>query len=93
MRLHDGAADHEPYPENIGLDRSEGLERLGSHGIAEAKQARLMGALDEIDGRFGRGAAVTAPKDFRREWKLRSEMRSPAWTTSIADVPTVAARR
>jgi nucleotidyltransferase/DNA polymerase involved in DNA repair len=55
------------------------------------KRDRLMGALDEINGRFGKWTAVTASQGFRREWKLRSEMRSPAWTTSIAEVPTVQA--
>jgi DNA polymerase V len=55
------------------------------------KRARLMGALDEINGRFGRWTAVTASLGFKREWKLRSEMRSPSWTTSIAEVPTVKA--
>jgi DNA polymerase V len=55
------------------------------------KRARLMGALDEINGRFGRWTAVTASQGFKREWKLRSEMRSPSWTTSIAEVPTVRA--
>jgi DNA polymerase V len=55
------------------------------------KRDRLMNALDEINGRFGKWTAVTASQGFRREWKLRSEMRSPAWTTSIAEVPTVRA--
>ncbi len=55
------------------------------------KRDRLMGALDEINGRFGKWTAVTASQGFRREWKLRSAMRSPSWTTSIADVPTVRA--
>ncbi len=56
------------------------------------KRARLMGALDEINGRFGKWTTVTASQGFKREWKLRSEMRSPSWTTSIAEVPTVTAR-
>jgi len=56
------------------------------------KRARLMGALDDINGRLGKWTAVTASQGFRREWKLRSEMRSPAWTTSITEVPTVQAR-
>lgn len=56
------------------------------------KRARLMGALDDINGRFGKWTAVTASQGFKREWKLRSEMRSPAWTTSITEVPTVRAR-
>ncbi len=56
-----------------------------------AKRDRLMGALDAINGKFGTWTAVTATQGFKREWKLRSEMRSPAWTTRIADVPTVRA--
>jgi len=53
------------------------------------KRTRLMGALDKINGRFGKWTAVTALQGFKREWRLRSEMRSPAWTTSINDVPIV----
>jgi hypothetical protein len=56
-----------------------------------AKHDRLMGALDAIKGRFGTWTAVTASQGFKREWKMRSEMRSPAWTTNIPDVPTVPA--
>jgi DNA polymerase V len=55
------------------------------------KRARLMGVLDNINGKFGKWTAVTASQGFKREWKLRSEMRSPAWTTSITEVPTVRA--
>jgi len=50
-----------------------------------------MDALDDIDGRFGKWTAVTASQGFKREWKLRSEMRSPAWTTNINEMPTVRA--
>ncbi|PTM45465.1 DNA polymerase V [Sphingomonas aerolata] len=56
-----------------------------------AKRDRLMGALDAINAKFGTWTAVTATQGFKREWKLRSEMRSPAWTTKIADVPMVRA--
>jgi hypothetical protein len=56
------------------------------------KRARLIGALDEINGRFGKWTTVTASQGFKREWKLRSAMRLPSWTTSIAEVPTVTAR-
>jgi nucleotidyltransferase/DNA polymerase involved in DNA repair len=56
-----------------------------------AKRGRLMGALDAINGKYGTWTAVTGTQGFKREWKLRSEMRSPAWTTKIADVPTVRA--
>jgi nucleotidyltransferase/DNA polymerase involved in DNA repair len=55
------------------------------------KRDRLMAALDDINGRFGTWTAVTASQGFKREWKARSVMRSPAWTTDIAQVPTVRA--
>ncbi|MBD8736256.1 DUF4113 domain-containing protein [Sphingomonas sp. CFBP 13706] len=34
-----------------------------------------------------------ASQGFKREWKIRFKMRSPAWTTDIAQVPTVRALR
>lgn len=55
------------------------------------KRGRLMAALDEINGRYGKWTAVTASQGFRREWKLRAESRSPAWTTRLDEVPTVRA--
>ncbi|BCA58151.1 Y-family DNA polymerase [Sphingomonas sp. HMP6] len=55
------------------------------------RRDRLMSALDEINGRFGSWTAVTASRGFSREWRVRSEMRSPAWTTDLADVPRVRA--
>ncbi|MHA0329544.1 DUF4113 domain-containing protein [Sphingomonas melonis] len=33
--------------------------------------------------------AVPAAQGFRREWRMRAENRSPAWTTRIEDVPVV----
>ena len=55
------------------------------------KRDRLMGALDEINTRFGKFSATTASQGFKRQWKMRSEMKSPAWTTDIRDVPRVRA--
>jgi DNA polymerase V len=55
------------------------------------KRDRLMTALDDINGRFGSWTAVTASQGFKREWKARSLMRSPAWTTDILQVPTARA--
>jgi hypothetical protein len=48
----------------------------------------------KIDGVSFSGEGISGKRSLghRREWKLRSEMRSPAWTTNIAEVPTVLAR-
>ncbi len=81
------------------LGYSDNLEDLASADVrprtlvegGTEKRARLMGALDDINGRFVKWTAVTASQKFRGEWKLRSEMRSPAWTTCITDVPSVRA--
>jgi DNA polymerase V len=55
------------------------------------KRDRLMGALDSVNSRFGRFAAVPATQGFKRDWKMRADMKSPAWTTRIEDVPRVRA--
>jgi DNA polymerase V len=55
------------------------------------KRNRLMGALDSVNSRFGRFAAVPATQGFKRDWKMRADMKSPAWTTRIEDVPRVRA--
>ena len=55
------------------------------------KRGRLMEALDAVNGRFGRFTAVPATQGFKRDWKMRAEMKSPAYTTRIAEVPTVTA--
>lgn len=56
------------------------------------RRARLMTALDEVNGRFGRFTAVPGVQGFRRGWTARAESRSPAWTTRIEEVPVVSAR-
>jgi len=55
------------------------------------KRDRLMGALDSVNSRFGRFAAIPATQGFKRDWKMRADMKSPAWTTRIEDVPRVRA--
>lgn len=55
------------------------------------KRSRLMIALDQVNGRFGKFTAVPAAQGFKREWSARSEARSPNYTTRIADVPLVRA--
>lgn len=55
------------------------------------RRDRLMAALDDVNGRFGKFTAVTAGQGFKRQWRLRSDMKSPSWTTSIAELPIVRA--
>ena len=55
------------------------------------RRDRLMGALDDINGRFGRCTAVPGTQGFKRPWQMRATAKSPCWTTRIEDVPRVKA--
>lgn len=57
-----------------------------------ARRARLMHAVDQINSRFGRMTVVPGSQGFRRPWTMRAEMKSPAWTTRIDELPIVTAR-
>ena len=55
------------------------------------RRERLMSALDSVNGKYGRMTVVPAAQGFERKWKMRADMKSPAWTTKITDVPSVRA--
>lgn len=62
-------------------------------GDAEGR-GRLMSSLDELNGRFGRGTVMLASaglKGDKRAFSMRQERRTPAYTTCLADMPTVRA--
>ena len=56
-----------------------------------AQRERLMAAIDDINGKFGRMTVVPGSQGFKRSWKMRADMKSPAWTTRISDLPVVKA--
>ena len=56
-----------------------------------AQRERLMAAIDDINGKFGRMTVVPGSQGFKRPWKMRADMKSPAWTTRISDLPVVKA--
>ncbi|GAA4033316.1 translesion error-prone DNA polymerase V subunit UmuC [Hymenobacter glaciei] len=76
----------------------DGLERAGTNqqaslfgdlGASPAR-AKLMGALDALNGRYGAGAvkvaaAVPAP-GTREPWAMRRDAKSPAFTTKWAEL-------
>ena len=64
------------------------LEPLG-HG--DSTRERLMGVLDELNQRYGRGTVKLASagvqaKGERASWAMRQERRSPAYTTCWEDM-------
>jgi hypothetical protein len=56
-----------------------------------SKRKRLMTAIDNVNARFGKFTVVPATQGFKREWKLRAETKSSAWTTRIGDAPVARA--
>lgn len=55
------------------------------------RRERLMIAIDEVNHRFGKFSVVTGVQGYKREWRMRSDNRLPAWTTRIDEVPRVRA--
>jgi nucleotidyltransferase/DNA polymerase involved in DNA repair len=53
----------------------------------QTKRRALMEAMNAINAKYGRWTVVPAVQGFKREWKMRAENRSPAYTTPIEDVP------
>lgn len=56
---------------------------------------RLMGALDACNARWGRSSVVparTGLERHRRVWATKFELRTPAYTTRLNDLPTAHSR-
>lgn len=47
----------------------------------------LLDALDTVNARFGRGSLYLARTGHNPAWKLKADLKSPAYTTSIKDAP------
>lgn len=66
------------------LDRSQ----LGLFdGVDRERADRLMRAMDDANGRFGRGRVAYAAQGTRRPWELRFDQRSPRYTTRFSELP------
>ncbi len=57
--------------------------------VEKPKSAALMSALDQVNNRFGKKTLVLASEGMKRPWQLRSDHRSPRYTTRLADLPVV----
>ena len=53
----------------------------------EAKEKRLMAAVDKLNLWGGRSTVRTATAGFQQRWQMRRERISPCYTTRLADVP------
>ena len=57
----------------------------------DPRREALMGAMDDLNRRFGRGALFPAQAGIDRRWSLKADMRSPAYTTRLSETPIAAA--
>jgi DNA polymerase V len=57
--------------------------------VEKPRSAALMSALDQVNNRFGKKTLVLASEGMKRPWQLRSDHRSPRYTTRLADLPVV----
>lgn len=57
----------------------------------DPRRAALMSAMDDLNGRFGRGSLFPGSSGVRRGWTLKADMRSPAYTTRLGEVPVATA--
>lgn len=54
------------------------------------RSGRLMGVLDEVNARFGRGAVLLVALGTKAVWTMKRGRVSPRYTTRWTDVPRVA---
>ena len=55
------------------------------------RSRRLMTAMDAVNSGMGRGTLRPGTAAAGKEWRMRQESRTPAYTTQLADVPVVRA--
>ena len=75
------------------LDLQDGHVEQGELDLADendANRVRLMGTIDRINDRYGRGAVALASAGLgarERRWTMRQELRTPDYTTRWSDLP------
>lgn len=57
--------------------------------VDRAKHARLMEAMDGLTDRFGRSKVRVAKQGIDTTWQLKSDYKSPCYTTRISELQTV----
>jgi DNA polymerase V len=62
-------------------------ETLFDDVAARTKSTDAMKVMDEINRNWGRGTLRTASSGINKRWAMRSENRSPRYTTQWAELP------
>jgi DNA polymerase V len=56
---------------------------------APASDSRLMGVLDKLNERYGRGTVKVSTQGAYKSWQMKQERKSPSYTTDWTQVPYV----
>lgn len=64
-------------------------ETLFDDAVARAKSAKLMVAMDAVNSVWGRGTLRTGAAGMSKGWAMRSENKSPRYTTRWDELPMV----
>lgn len=56
---------------------------------APASDSRLMGALDKLNERYGRGTVKVSTQGAYKSWQMKQERKSPSYTTDWHHIPYV----
>ncbi len=57
----------------------------------QARAGKVSAVLDSINDRWGKKTLILASEGFKRASETKASMRSPRYTTRLADLPTVRA--
>ncbi len=71
------------------LDLSDAATAQMSLFSPAKDNTRLMQVMDQINGMWGRGTLRLAAEGIQKNWKMKRERMSPAYTTNWAQVPVV----
>jgi DNA polymerase V len=55
------------------------------------REKKAMAVVDQINARFGKGTIKVAATGLKQSWQMRSEMRSPRYTTRWGEIPVAIA--
>lgn len=76
------------------VEDGNGICAISGKNKSTVRDAKLMGAMDGLNQRFGKGTLKVASAGLegdRREWVMKQERRTPRYTTDWGDVPVVRA--
>ena len=72
---------------NLISDKPSAQQSLFEDMETKGKSAHLMKAVDEINSRFGNAAIRSAAMGTKQEWQMRSDNKSPNYTTRWDELP------